>query len=318
MPRRTVTNGNPGSGRGTEQKAAEVHPGPERANGPEHLSVDQGRSQEHQRHERLVQSLREMVETEGRAKVAEALGVSYRTLVRAVDSGRLTARMADALERHLLEVETSATAPLRQKPGDDREEGAEHLRAEVAKLRSRVDTMQAVVGALQEDQARTLRQWERRLARVEARRVPANGSGAASAPSVKGASGGVSERPRGKKPRRAYRQLVTVEPEEGEELIYGEAMLAIIEWRVARMTLEWASRRLDKLDAQRALLELELTLIGEHELTLPPAIYPWDHFDRRDEVWRRKQSLVDLRAERRQAVLWRWVRLVLTLGLWWK
>lgn len=317
MPRRKVTNGNPGSGRGTEQKAAEVHPGPERANGPEHLSVDQDRSQEHQRHERLVQSLREMVETEGRAKVAEALGVSYRTLVRAVDSGRLTARMADALERHLLEVETSAMAPLRQRPGGDPEERGEQLEAEVAKLRTRVDTMQAVVGALQGDQARTLRQWERRLARVEARRVPANGSGSASTPSVTGASDGVPERPR-VKPSRAYRQLVTVEPEEGEELIYGEAMLAIIEWRAARMTLEWASRRLDKLDAQRSLLELELTLIGEHELTLPPAIYPWDHLDRRDEVWRRKQSLVDLRAERRRAELWRWVRCVLTLGLWWK
>ena len=317
MPRQKVTNGNPRSGRGTEQAAAEVHSGSERANGREHLSIDQARSQEQQRHELLVQSLRGMVETEGRAKVAEALGVSYRTLVRAVDSGRLTARMADALERHLLEVETSATAPLRQKPGDDPEEGAEQLRAEVAKLRIRVDTMQAVVGALQEDQARTLRQWERRLARVEARRVPANGSGGASTPSVTGASDGVPERPR-VKPRRAYRQLVTVEPEEGEELIYGEAMLAIIEWRAARMTLEWASRRLDKLDAQRSLLELELTLIGEHELTLPPAIYPWDHFDRRDEVWRRKQSLVDLRAERRRSVLWRWVRLVLTLGLWWR
>ena len=318
MPRRKVTNGNPGHGMGTEKTLAEVHPGPERADGREHLSTDEGRSPEHQRHERLVQSLREMVETEGRAKVAEALGVSYRTLVRAVDSGRLTARMADALERHLLEVETSATVPLRQRPGDDPEERVEQLEAEVAKLRTRVDTMQAVVGALQEDQARTLRQWERRLARVEARRVPANGSGAASAPSVKGASDGVSERPRVKKPSRGYRQLVTVEPEEGEELIYGEAMPAIIEWRAARKTLKWASRRVDKLDAQRSLLELDVRLVEDHELTLPPAVYPWDRADRRDEVWRRKQSLVDLRAERRRAVLWHWVRRALTLGLWWK
>ncbi len=318
MPRRRVTSGRPRDGAGAEKTPAEVPPGPERGNGREHLSIDQSRSQEHQRHERLVESLRDKVEAEGRAKVAEALGVSYRTLVRAVDSGRLTARMADALERHLLEVETSATAPRRHKQADDPETRVEQLDADVAKLRSRVDTIQAVVGALQEDQARTLRQWERRLARVEARQVPANGSGVASTSSVKGASDGVSERPRVKKPRRAYRQLVTVEPEEGEELLYGEAMPAVIEWREARKRLEQARRGVDTLDARKRIVELEVRLVGDHELTLPPAVYPWDRADRRDEVWRRKQSLEDLRVERRRTVFWRWVRRVLTLGLWWK
>ncbi len=37
-----------------------------------------------------------------------------------------------------------------------------------------------------------------------------------------------------------------------------------------------------------------------------------------DKVWRRKQSLDDLRVERNRALLWRWVRRVLTLGLWWR
>ena len=66
------------------------------------------------------------------------------------------------------------------------------------------------------------------------------------------------------------------------------------------------------------MVELEVRLVGDHELTLPPAVYPWDRADRRDEVWRRKQSLGDLRVERKRAVLWRWVRRVLTLGLWWR
>ena len=114
------------------------------------------------------------------------------------------------------------------------EERVEQLEADVAKLRARVDTMQAVVGALQEDQARTLRQWEGRLARVEAREVVRNGSMAASTPSVKGALEGPRAQPQVKPPRRPYPQLVTVEPEEGEELIYGEAMPAITEWREAR------------------------------------------------------------------------------------
>ncbi len=318
MPRRKLTNGNPRNGVGAEKTAAEVPAGPERANGREHLSTHGGRSREHQRHERLVASLRDMVATESRAKVAEALGVSYCTLVRAVDSGRLTARMADALERHLLEVEGSAKAPVGPKQRGGLEERVEQLGGDVAKLRARVDTMHAVVGALQEDQARTLRQWEGRLARVEARRVVRNGSGAASTPSVKGAAEGVRERPQVKPSRRPYPQLVTVEPEEGEEFIYGEAMLAVTDWREARRALDEARRRLDKLDARKRMVELELRLVGDHELTLPPTVYPWDRADRRDEVWRRKQSLEDLRLERNRALLWRWMRRVLTLGLWWK
>lgn len=66
------------------------------------------------------------------------------------------------------------------------------------------------------------------------------------------------------------------------------------------------------------MVELEIAIIADHELTLPPAVYPRDRADRRDEVWRRKQSLGDQRVERNRAVLWRWVRRLLTLGLWWR
>ena len=311
MPRRELTKGNR---KGRPERArvpAETPEGAEHVNGREHPRDDESRSPEHLRHERLVAMLRDVAEDKGKVKAAEALGVSYRTLARAVESGLLTRRMADALERHLREVEGAAKAPVGQKH-------AGGLEADVAKLRARVDTMQAVLGALQEDQARTLDRWERRLARVEARPELGNGSAAPSTPSVKGAVEGVRERPQVKPPRRPYPQLVTVEPEEGEELIYGEAMPAIIEWRETGRELDYARRRLDKLEAQKRMLELELRLVGDHELTLPPAVYPWDRADRRDQVWRRKQSLADLRVERNRAVLWRWVRRVLTLGLWWK
>ena len=318
MPRRELTKGNRESGPKKAGIPAETREGDQPVNGQEHLGGGESRSPEHLRHERLVALLRDVAERMGKVKAAEALGVSYRTLARAVETGRLTGRMADALERHLLEVEGSAVAPARQKQADGLEDRVEQLEADVVKLRARVDTTQAVVGALQEDQARTLRQWESRLARVEGRPVVRSGSMAVSTPSVKGASEGSREVPQVKPPRRPYPQLVTVEPEEGEELIYGEAMPAIVEWREARRALEQARRRLDKLDAQKRLLELEVRLVGDHELTLPPAVYPWDRADRRDEVWRRKQSLEDLRLERNRALLWRWMRRVLTLGLWWR
>ncbi len=318
MPRRELTKGNR---KGRPEKARIPAGTPEGAghvNGQEQPRDGESRSPEHLRHERLVAMLRNVAEDKGKVKAAEALGVSFRTLARAVESGRLTGRMADALERHLLEVEGSATASVGQKQADGLEGRVEQLEADVAKLRVRVDTMQAVVGALQEDQARTLERWERRLARVEARQTATTGSAAPSTPRVKGAVEGVREGSQVKPPRRPYPQLVTVEPEEGEELIYGEAMPAIVEWRETGRALGYARRRLDKLDARQRMLELELRLVGDHELTLPPAVYPWDRADRREEVWRRKQSLADLQVERNRAVLLRWVRRLLTLGLWWK
>jgi len=318
MPRRELTKGNRKGGPEQARIPAGTREGDQSVNGREHLRDDGGKSPEHLRHERLVALLRDVAKDKGKVKAAEALGVSFRTLARAVESGRLTGRMADALERHLREVQGSAREPVEQKEAEGLVGRVERLEADVVKLRDRIDTMQAVVGALQEDQARTLRQWERRLARVEARPVAANGSGAESAPSVRGAPEEVLERPQVKPLRRPYPQLVTVEPEDGEELIYGEAMPAITEWRGARGALEEARRRLDQLDARQWMLELEVRLVEDHELTLPPAVYPWDRADRRDEVWRRKQSLADLRVERNRAVLRRWVRRVLTLGLWWR
>ena len=62
--------------------------------------------------------------------------------------------------------------------------------------------------------------------------------------------------------------------------------------------------------------ELELVLIGKHELTLPPAHSPWNPMERGREVWQRERSLRDARAERRWALLWRWLRRLLTFGLW--
>ena len=112
--------------------------------------------------------------------------------------------------------------------------------------------------------------------------------------------------------------LITTAPEDGEELAYGEAMPAILAWRQARAEYREARRRLDRLDAERRLWELEIVLIRDHELTLPPASYPWDQFDRRDEVWGLERALADLRGERRRAVVLLWLRRVLTLGLWWK
>ena len=216
MPRRELTKGNREGGAEQAGIPAGTREGTGQVNGREQPATGESKSPEQLRHERLVALLREVAETKGKVKAAEALGVSFRTLARAVESGRLTGRMADALERHLLEARGSASAA-----EPDQAAGLEarvkQLEVEMAELRTRVGTIQTVAGAVQEDHARTLDRWERRLAQVEARRELGNGSAAPSLPGVKGTVEGVRERPQVKPPRRPYPQLVTVEPEEGEE-----------------------------------------------------------------------------------------------------
>ena len=72
---------------------------------------------------------------------------------------------------------------------------------------------------------------------------------------------------------------------------------------------------LDRTEVQEPMLELEIAIVGEHELTLPPASFPWDEFDRQDQLWERTQDLKRVRAERERALLRRWLRRVLTVGL---
>ena len=115
-----------------------------------------------------------------------------------------------------------------------------------------------------------------------------------------------------------YPQLITPESEVGEELVYGEATPVIVAWRHVGDEYRTATRRLEILAAERRLWELEIALIRDHELTLPPASYPWDRFDRRDEVWALERALAELRGERRRAVLLLWLRRGLTIGIWWK
>ena len=98
---------------------------------------------------------------------------------------------------------------------------------------------------------------------------------------------------------------MTPEAEPDEDLVYGDATPVIVEWRRVRAeflkTLQTGAT-LDRTEVQEPMLELEIAIVGEHELTLPPASFPWDEFDRRDKVWERTQDLKRVRAERNRAL----------------
>ena len=181
------------------------------------------------------------------------------------------------------------------------------------KLRSGLEEVRAAVAgdvkALREEQAKDRRHVERRLVRLEAGRDAQDAS--ETAPS--------EEKPVVKPRWRLHRELVTQEPESGEEQVYGDATPMIVEWHRARAeflkTLKTGTV-LDSTETQERMLRLEIAIIEEHELTLPPASYPWDRFDRRDKVWERKRDLNRVQVERNRALLRRWLRRVFTFELW--
>ena len=154
--------------------------------------------------------------------------MSARTLRRTLGSGKLSARVRDALELQRL---SEGGEPSARAAGDDGE-----LARRVDRLESRVDTLaEELKGGLD--------------------RLRSAGTGRPAVAKTRPA-GGTAVKP----PRRAYPQLVTLEPEVGEELLYGEAMPAIIKWRQARRvrmrSAGWTGGVSD------ALRELEIVHIG--------------------------------------------------------
>ena len=107
---------------------------------------------------------------------------------------------------------------------------------------------------------------------------------------------------------RPYPQLVTQEAEPDEDLVYGNATPVIVEWRRVRGEFLGAGDRLSKAIAEERMRELEIEMIGKRDLRLPPATYPWDWSDGRDEVWRRRRSLEEARVKRNRALLHRRLR----------
>ena len=93
---------------------------------------------------RLSGFLRELVRQEGRMEAAELLGVNYRTLVKAEESGELTGRMSDALERLLGTGEDPEAVRLRERM-TALESGMEALTRE---MRNGLDEVRTVAGGV--------------------------------------------------------------------------------------------------------------------------------------------------------------------------
>ena len=257
---------------------------------------------------RLTALLNDVMDELGQVKAAQELGIDRKTLWRCRTTGQLTPRLSDALERLLLSKDLSEAMRLKK-----RIDGlAQVVSALEEELRGGFENVVGEAKTLRGEHARSMRHVERRLVALEAGR-----NGMEEDASV----GGDREAGPGRRyvPPRAYPQLVTQEAEPDEESAYGDATPVIVEWRKARaefLDLLETGTELAQEEARMGMLHLEIAIIEEHELTLPPASHPWGWEDRQEQARRRRRRLGDAEVDRNRALLRLWLRRVLTFGIW--
>ena len=257
---------------------------------------------------RLRALLRDLVNDLGPGKAAEQFGVDRKTLWRWQRAVELPPRLAETLERMLLERAVAAA-------GQDRER-VRALEERVADLERQLAAAlaagdggggnsggvgSAVADALRQEFAQEIQRLERRL---EARRggVPDAGSG-----------GSRTGRTRS---QRRYPDVVAWQPADDDEQVYGAAWPLVDEWRGLWDSHSPTGRGLAWVSRRERILELEVTMLEEHGLTLPQETVPLRGLDRNAQLSWRERELAGVRRRRARLALLRWVRRALTLGLW--
>ena len=116
--------------------------------------------------------------------------------------------------------------------------------------------------------------------------------------------------------RRLDPEVVTEEPADDDDEVYGDAWPLVEEWRRLRADHPHQGKSLSWLTTEERLLVLELAMLEEHGLTLPPETQVLRGFGRKGQINHRWKALADTRVALRKRKLLRWVRTVLTLWLW--
>ena len=283
--------------------------------------IDRSKSIEDLHHLRLMALLDELVRDKGARKAAADLDVDHRTLAASLESGRLTRRMRVALDRALL-AGGGSPAREQQERNDELAERLEQVEGRVEVVGRDAGQGLAAVGdevkALRNEQGQALQRVESRLAKVE------GGGGDVEDAGEEGASGdggrtpnressGGAQPKRKTKLRREFPELATLEPAEDDADVFGGAWALVQDWRDLKETHPNRGRGLEWLLEKERLLELELALLEEHGLTLPPETYPLRGLDRGAQVnWRHKALVDTQRARKKREIL----RRVLSLGMW--
>ena len=263
--------------------------------------IENSKDIENMHHMRLMTLLQELVRDKGFKGAARVLELDQRTVSECAKTGQLSRRVRQALERALQEGVGSAAA--RQRERNDR-------------LETRVEALEKGHEAHEKGHDSLGEELRKRMAAVEGR-VEAQGTGAGHAgagpsQSEAGASDG-GRRPTSKPTVwREYPDLVTREPAEDDDEVFGDAWPLIVEWRGLKDAHPNDGRGLAWLAEEERLRVVELALLEDHGMTLPPEKRPLRGFDRDGQINWRRTALFDTRRARRKAeLLGR-----LTFGLW--
>ncbi len=251
------------------------------------------------RHAELLELLQSLAEAGNNTRLAKRLGVDRKTITNALERKRLTPKLESALESERQAVKraeanaleerlTRLESALQDLGGELRGEwrgdlGA--LRQEVASLRDELDSFKSDV----------------------------LGPDPASAP-TETLDVTLDEPTDGYTPRRLYPQLVAEEPALDDEQVYGPAWPTVEEWRTERESFRAGWPHPEGREAEVRMLQLELRLIEQHHLTLPPDRVPWDEFARGDELQLRRRKLALARRNLGRVRLRRRLLRIVTLG----
>ena len=260
----------------------------------------------------LLDLLDALVDGRGRVAAAEALGVNYRTVASSQQSRRVSRRMRQVLQefRDAQDVGDDGLGVVAgDSPGEDAQETQQDragaLEQENRELRETV--------ASQAEELEALR-WQ--VAELE-ERAQISGEDVA----VDGGNGQPGDwRP----PRRGHglpdAGVVTLEEQPDDEHAFGPAAPLVAEWRKIRAGMGdgSAGSRVDRAVAAVRRWELEVAMLRDWQLTLPPETEPLDESRRKDHVHWRDEALSEARRELTRAKRARLLRRVLTLGLLWK
>ena len=271
--------------------------------------IEDSKDVENMYHMRLMALLQELVREKGYKGAARLLEIDPQTVTDSAKTGRMSRRVREALERALQEGVGSA---------------AERQRRRNEQLEGRVEALEKGHDELGKEARRRLAAIEGAVAALRRDGPQGTGAGHAGAgPSQQGsdeaeagASGQRRKPPSKPSMRREYPDLATREPAPDDEEIFGEAWPLIVEWRGLKDAHANEGSGLSWLAARERLLEMELALLEEHGMTLPPEKQPLRGLDRSGQTSWRRTALYDTRRARRKAELLRRVRRVVTFGLW--
>ena len=293
------------NGEASTERGAGTGPVSDPASGPATVPAVTGEGQ-------LWALLQDLVEREGRDAAAVRLGLSERTIRRTLTDRHLSRRMTEALlkerNQRYREQPAGADEDEQGERGEQQQQGQPEERVQAGT--GAVEQLAARVGVLETE----LKDWsgclDHDLELLEQQLRSLAGQLGLALTSQMGAKW---ER---RLPPRIHPQLVTVEPAPDDAANYREALPLVAEWRRTLRDLEEPPHTLAWLRLQERLLVVEIELLDDHRLTLPPAELPWDEVRRHDELRLRRRELADVRRQRAWTQVLHVLARIATVGLW--